>query len=70
MISPLTRQSNVDTVNVLSTQIHSLPTFTEIGNSLACSSITSDAIDKQRPQQDSAHQIGVETPLTDFLMVV
>ncbi len=42
----------------------------EIRNVFACSSTTSDAMDKWRPQLDSARQIGPESTLTDFLIVV
>ena len=47
------------------------------GNSLAggilsvfaCGARTSSPMDKRKPQLDSARQIGVETVLTEFLMV-
>jgi hypothetical protein len=34
-----------------------------------CSATTKGAMDKRRPQADSAHQIGLETSLVDFLIV-
>ena len=36
----------------------------------ACSSTATRAIDKRRPQRDSAHQIGPEIPIHRILMVV
>ena len=37
---------------------------------MACNTTTSGPIDKQRPQADSAHQIGPETTLQGVLIVV
>ena len=42
----------------------------EIGNAFAYSYTTKGAMDKRRWQADSAHQIGPETTLQDFLIVV
>src|SRR5579859_4204484 len=42
----------------------------EIGNVLACSSRTKGAMDKRIRQLDSARRIGLETTLTDFLIIV
>ena len=42
----------------------------EIGNSFACSSLTNNAMDKQRLQRDSAHQLSPENPYYGILMVV
>ena len=41
------------------------PSFERFG----CSATTKGAMDKRRPQADSAHQIGLETSLVDFLIV-
>jgi hypothetical protein len=43
----------------------SLPSFERFG----CSPTAKGAMDKPRPQADSAHQIGQETSLVDFLII-
>jgi len=42
----------------------------ELGDALACGSVTKGTMDKRRPQLDSAVQIGPETTLQDILIVV